>query len=486
MTSHGDRGRSWLLGFGLLAAAVALRLPGLWTELWMDEILSLRNVEALLSPAGVFTAIHSDNNHYLNSLWLWAVGPGSASWLMRLPPLVLGTTLVALAYRIGRRRGRSTGVVTAALFAVSYPLVHYASEARGYGYLVFLSVLSYVLYRAWVEDSRRSAALGYALVASLAFLAHLGFAPVFAAFLIWSALEIRDARGHRRAMAREHIAVQAFPAVTLILLYTLDIRLMDAAGGFARLSAGESLIGAAGLVVGVAPGWIAVAVAVCAWLGVAAALLRDRAEHRNEAAFFAAAILLTLASGALPGYGYPRYYLPALLFALILLGRMVGRLLEARGARRAAGLALLVLVAAANLSQVLQFAAVGRGMYREAVAYMAAATGFGVATVAGSHDMGSVLALDYYDEGLPSGAQIVYYCRQLSTPGCERVRPDLSRGEGVPAFYLIASLEDRFAAAPELDVPGLGRYRFLHSYPKYGLSGVYWALYRVAAPSEAR
>ena len=57
----------------------------------MDELLSLRLVSALESPLGVFTAVHHDNNHYLNSLWLYGAGPDARSWLMRLPPVILGT-----------------------------------------------------------------------------------------------------------------------------------------------------------------------------------------------------------------------------------------------------------------------------------------------------------------------------------------------------------------------------------------------------------
>ena len=66
-----------------------LRLLGLRTELWMDEILSLKLIEALESPLGVFTSIHHDNNHYLNSLWLYAVGADIDRALTGLGRLVL-------------------------------------------------------------------------------------------------------------------------------------------------------------------------------------------------------------------------------------------------------------------------------------------------------------------------------------------------------------------------------------------------------------
>ena len=95
---HGSDNRArtaWILLLILVVAAVP-RVLGLRTELWMDEILSLKLIGELESPLGVFTSVHHDNNHYLNSLWLMGVGVDARSWLLRLPPVVLGVALVAL------------------------------------------------------------------------------------------------------------------------------------------------------------------------------------------------------------------------------------------------------------------------------------------------------------------------------------------------------------------------------------------------------
>jgi hypothetical protein len=444
--------------------------------MWMDEILSVRLVQALQSPLGVFTDVHSDNNHYLNSMWLWAVGraPG---WVMRFPPLLLGVALVGLAYRISLPRGRSVAAVTATLFALSYPLVHFSSEARGYGYLTFLALLAYGLFGGWVRGRSWRTGAAYSAVATLAFLAHFGFITVFTAFLLWSVLEVADAGEGRMRAVRSHAAVHALPALTLLVLYLVDIRFMQAEGGFARLHPFESMSGALSMVAGVAPGAIAATIAVAAWAAIAIGIRISVSESRNEAIFLVAAIGLSLVSGALPGYGYPRYYLTALLFSLLLLGRSIG---TALGSRRwkLAGISLLVMVGAVNLGQTLQFASVGRGMYREAAGYMAAEAASGHVTVAGSHDMGSILALDFYGADLPRENVFAYYCRaEATTSVCTRVRPSRSRGELPPEFFILASLDDRFVPPPVLEVSDMAEYRFLRSFPKYGLSGVYWALY---------
>lgn len=482
----GGRGRSraWLLT-AVFLAAVALRVPGLWTEAWMDEILTLRLVGSLDSPLGVFTSLHSDNNHYLNSLWVWAVGSQAPAWLLRLPPFVLGVALAALSWRVTRGHGRAVAAVTGLLFTFSYPLIHYSSEARGYGYLVLLAFAAYALFRSWTVGGDWRAGAAYSVLAALAFLAHIGFATVFAAFLLWSALGVVAAGEQRVRAGARHLAVQVLPAVTLFVLYLTDIRFMEAEGGFAPVGPLESLAGAAGLVVGVAPGVGALVVAALAWTAIAAEVPRSARVDRPEAIFLVTAIGLSLSTGALPGYGYPRYYLTALLFALLFLGRAIAGLL-ASGKRKAAGVALLVTVCAVNLSQTLQFAAVGRGMYREAAAHMAVEGAPGPVTVAGSHDMGTVLALEYYGAERSGQPSFAYFCRLASTRGCRGVRPARSRGEAPPLFYVLASLEDRFEAPPVLEVPDLGEYAFERAFPKYGLSGVYWAVYRSADPPAPR
>jgi hypothetical protein len=41
---------------------------------WLDELWSLANADAVRSPLEVLTGVHSDNNHYLYTLYLLALG----------------------------------------------------------------------------------------------------------------------------------------------------------------------------------------------------------------------------------------------------------------------------------------------------------------------------------------------------------------------------------------------------------------------------
>ena len=88
----------------LALLGLALRIPGLFTDVWLDELWSLANADAVHSPLEVFTSIHSDNNHYLYTLYLLAIGdnlgPGPAAWAVyRIPSLLAGVGSVLVAMR---------------------------------------------------------------------------------------------------------------------------------------------------------------------------------------------------------------------------------------------------------------------------------------------------------------------------------------------------------------------------------------------------
>src|SRR6476620_3483199 len=77
-----------------IALAVVLRFWASLDNFWLDEIWSWMMVRQLKSPLEVFTRLHHDNNHYLNTLVLYAFGPDAPLYLYRLPAVLAGTGAV--------------------------------------------------------------------------------------------------------------------------------------------------------------------------------------------------------------------------------------------------------------------------------------------------------------------------------------------------------------------------------------------------------
>ena len=121
----------------LVVAGAVLRVLAAQDELWLDELWSFRLVHTLTEPAGIFTRLHHDNNHHLNSLYLWFV-TGSPVWIRyRLHVVAAGiVTLVVAAVLARREGGRAQAFGVTLLLSGSFLMVLYGSEARGYALAV--------------------------------------------------------------------------------------------------------------------------------------------------------------------------------------------------------------------------------------------------------------------------------------------------------------------------------------------------------------
>ena len=104
---------------------------GALNELWLDKILTVNLAAQVTSPAQVFTRIHLENNHYLNTLWIYLPGPQAAWLAYRLPSLVAGVAAIVLAGFICRRHSNTCALLAMSLVGFSYVMVLFSGEARG-------------------------------------------------------------------------------------------------------------------------------------------------------------------------------------------------------------------------------------------------------------------------------------------------------------------------------------------------------------------
>jgi hypothetical protein len=321
----------------LTLLAAAIRLPGLQGDLWIDEIATLTRF-VRLAPAEIASTYESANQHALYSLLAHAsIGAlGESALALRLPALLLGVATVPAVFALARAHGsRGDAVATALLLAVSYPHAYFSQNARGYTGLMLLAVVSTACLARTLALGRRRDAVAFALAAAAALYMHLSGAFVLAAQAVGAG--VIAARGRAGPGAGRRVAVATAAAITLAaLLYAPMARAMIAYFATADRDVGWRPSRALAEVVlrDAAPSRLALAAAAAAAPFAAFGLARTARDAPLVACVAIAPPLLALAAAAALGVGaYPRAFVVALPFA-ILIGVRGLRFAADAGARR--------------------------------------------------------------------------------------------------------------------------------------------------------
>ena len=178
MSSRTDTPRSspWTVALGVtLAVAAALRVLGLNSGLWYDEIVTL--VSSVRLPLfEIVTDTPGINAHPLYSVLAHAsiAAFGESAWTLRLPACVFGIASVWMAYVLGSRlTSRTEAWAGAAILATSYHHIWFSQNARGYTMLGFLALYSTHLLLRALESRRTRDYVLYALACAAGVYTHL-------------------------------------------------------------------------------------------------------------------------------------------------------------------------------------------------------------------------------------------------------------------------------------------------------------------------
>lgn len=444
------------------------RALGCATDLWLDEAWSWLSVEALDSPLAVFTGIHHSNNHYLVSLWMYALRD-APDWAFRVPSFLAGAASVPLAALLAGRRDPLAAVVAALLVGACHLLVYFSSEARGYALVTFFALAGWAALEQELATRRAAPAFVFAGCLILGFLSQLIALFFWAGAFAWSTPRILRASGGAGAAALRLARLHGAPLLALAALYLVDLRGLVVGLGPpfdpARLLASLAAFGF-GLPVGTGSGPLLFGAALAAALALALLWLRSRGDDR----WILHLTVIVLAPAAVLGALRPevieaRYFVIGTAFALILWSEPLAAGLRAGGVRRAAAAAALLGFVLGNAAHTVRFLAEGRGHYAEALRFMAAETPGRRIEVGGNHDFRVPTMLRYYARELPPDKQLVYLGGRQRPP----------RG---PEWLVRQDSDPVGTAAPTFRDPAGNAYSLAAEYGYAGIAGYHWAVYR--------
>lgn len=171
----------------IVLLGLLLRVLSMHEPLWLDEAWSYLIARNADSPLDIIFHAKYDNNHVLNTLYLYLIPPDKPWFVYRLHSVFFGTGTIILSGIASKRFGNNVSLITMLLFATSLIMIRFSVEARGYSALTFFTLLSFILSEKWYNKQTWQRRLLFTLVCLLGILSHATFVIVPACLCILAA-----------------------------------------------------------------------------------------------------------------------------------------------------------------------------------------------------------------------------------------------------------------------------------------------------------
>ncbi len=472
------------LGVVFLLSA-ALRVAASSGDLWLDEIMSLNAARGCQNILQIFSLNH-DNNHLLNSVWLFLLSGVDNPMLLRGFSLLsgFGTLFLLLTWPETRTRGAEGGspltdtfdierVLRMLMIGASYPLVLYDSEARGYATMMFGGLLAWRVL--WVGAFGFRAALIFWIGSGLCVLGHSSGVQWHCALLVWSLVTVwlSPARGViGRSLALFHLPV----IIGVGILWLGFISQLPAGSGSLR-SWYEVLVSALSIGFGgplvseLAPevSLLALLIAIVVLVLIIRALVSQWNQDRRFAITCLTGIaLVPIAAVVLfdPRVIYERYFLSSLVFIYFLLARFAADLWHKNSVARAVVAVALVMFVIGQALNLASLMAHHRGSYKSLLVEVLAVDSADPLVVTRDHSFRIDLVSRYYQQQIEGGERLVFQHDPLAR------------------WHIVHSQDSEWLPPPFIPGPegaSLEKVSCRFSAP---LSGWSWCAYRAAVERE--
>lgn len=412
------------LGLGALIGVLIIdRARGLGGDLWLDELRSLHLAGGLKAWWQVFFQLLEDNNHPLNSLWLYAVGPNQSEWCYRLLSFVAGGGAVIAAMWAGysgakmlsidaltRRREAASGI-GGLLLASCYLFSLYATEARGYAGAVCCTLVAMgALLSAPLDKKSWGHLTAYWAACGVGVVSHAVFLPVIVAGPIWTVGKLWERNSSRRDMLRAVASWHVLPLLFSVAYFFLFLNRIVVSGGQSETVAG-TIHHLACFVLGLpeaTPQWLGLFLlgfAVVGCLGFLATKSRPLAFYYGALIVVLPALIFLLSKQHII---FPRYFIVSAACLAVALAQTLAYLMRGR-VSTAIVTACVVGIVVGNAVHFEKLVLLGRGAQRECFKYVVDHTpATSAITLAGEHDGRVLEAVSYYFPKVAAGREVRY------------------------------------------------------------------------------
>lgn len=464
-----------LLGIGILVCAIMICIAARG-DLWLDEIWSIFFAESAKSPWDIISLYQHDNNHVLNTLYLYVIGKQDHLVLYRLLSVVAGVGSLFLLTRMARKYGYLESLVVLLLAGFSYPLILYFSEARGYALAIFFALLSLFLLDKCLTNYSPIKLSFFWLSACMGILSHLSFVLIFLSlsiFVIHKEVLSRSSLESKLQIVFKYLLI---PFFFLIAFYMVHARGMTIGGGDANDPFKEISKGVAYLV-GLRDGfflWRLVASGLFIMITLAGSYLYYRDKNKLWSFVIACLLLppLIIILIIRPTVYYFRYLVVTYPFFYLLLSYILGKLYRRGHKYSYVALILICLYLMGQMQQLWPLFKYGRGNYQAILTEVSNKSSGNVLRIGSDHDFRNKMLLSFYQRFIPP-YQSLHYIDQQSW----NIDP--------PEWIILHKADRSFKLEPFISTSDQQTYKLTKVERSVRESGFSWFLYHTTKPKRS-
>jgi len=437
-------------------------------DLWLDEIWSLGFALDSNSVSDVFSRFKHDNNHVLNTLYLYLVAHSDDFMVFRTLSVLSGiASLWLLTWIAGHERRKTEAMLVLIMAGSSYPLLLYFSEARGYALAILMSLIAYIATQKFHESLSKAAMFTFWLASFIGIMAHATFVMITFGLIISDVFSkksnVRTSEKSRLFSLLPHLPVIAFFA-WWYNFYLVDMEI----GGGPVFSVSLVLGQISTYLLGLPDSDSGYMMASIIFLLLLAAGLRRLCLNSQNWLTFAGILVISPLAMLIisrPPFLYFRYFLLIFPFFYLMLAYLVADSWRRRPELRF----LLVLLAAAmlighwqrNFSLLIH----GRGNYSAAISHILSNCREFPVYVGSDHDFRNPTLIEYYSRRGKSHGALQYVMARdwQQTP---------------PEYFIGHSRTPIKNPVPLHILAGIGEFELTAYWPSAPVSGFNWYVYR--------
>ena len=445
-------------------------------DLWLDEIWSIFFAESAKSPCDIIALYKHDNNHILNTLYLYVIGKQDHLVFYRLLSIVAGAGSLFLLTRMARKYGYLESLFVLLLAGFSYPLILYFSEARGYALAIFFALLSLLLLDRCLTNYSPMKLFFFWLSACLGILSHLSFIIIFLSlsiFLIHKEVLNPSSLQSKILTVFKYLLI---PFLFLIAFYIFYVRGMTIGGGDANDPFTEISKGIACLV-GLPDSffrWRVMASGLFIVITLIGAYLYTRDKNKLWSFVIACLVLppMVIIFISRPTVYYFRYLVITNPFFYLLLSYILGKWFRSGKRGSYVVLVLLCLYLIGQTQQLLPLFKYGRGNYQAILTEVSRKSSGNILRIGSDHDFRNKMLLSFYQRFIPPYQSLHY----IDQPFWDMDPPE----------WIILHKADRsFEPEPFISTSDQQIYKLTKVERSVAESGFSWFLYHTTRPKRS-